>query len=218
MKNRYLVGFVAFTLVVGALLIFGVCTHTEAGLMEICWTERGQALYGDSDCSGREVEPIRWDHVPIIVGVRSYIDDAQELARAERIAASEAQLWNTQLGFSAFRISTEESPDVTIVWGTPTEVGETQEGGAVSHLFRGNRLTADVTISAIAIDSGAARVTFHELGHVLGLAHDDFEDSPMFPTMTMSEVRDPSTGIPNLPFQRVTDGDRVLLRGIYLAD
>jgi predicted Zn-dependent protease len=70
-------------------------------------------------------------------------------------------------------------------------------------------MAADACVIMVGTNRLAYLIAVHELGHVIGLAHDDFESSPMYP-VTVDD-----SGSEVLRTIRVSDSDVRLLRTTY---
>jgi hypothetical protein len=177
------------TLTVAVMLVYGIVTHTEAGFME----ERPLWEPGD---------------FPLTVCASSYVETEH---RTDAVAYAVATT-NSRLGFDAYVLMPVGTTacSVSIVLGAPLDVGATDPGGDA--VFD-SRVPAHCAISTV--NTGTAELTQltlqHELGHCLGLAHDDFRSSIMFGGEGNSLAPTPSGQFP----PRITDSDRALLREAY---
>jgi len=175
-------------------VIIGVATHTEPGLMRVCWTNLGSAVY---DCdSGEEIVWSR-SALPFEVETDGYVGEVQ----------TSIDLINTQVGCDllTYREATGSEPaDISITSEAAMSRGDGR-GGSTWHLRDGDRLRARVELYAAG--SMAQRVLVHELGHALGLAHDPFPASIMYPTQYDNTGR--------LETVMFTDSDRSLLHRLY---
>lgn len=191
---------VAAVLAVGAVVgvIYGVTTHTEPGLLRVCWN-----LDGTADYSAQCATPsdLRWDRnrIPLIVDAPP---DSDEVTEAVSIV-------NDQIGCEVLRLRPGAglTADVNIALDQPLLVGSEEPGGSTRH-SRGEsgRMFATVETTNVTNPTLKTRVLVHEFGHVLGLAHDPFEASIMFPTQPDSEEPD---------FIRFTDADQATLNQLY---
>lgn len=157
------------------------------------------------------------DDLPLLL----VVDPAAEHWAPDIYAA--AKWWNKKLGFTAFlylgvkRPSLDMLTDGSIIivtnfpWPDPSDpefgrLAGRSETGLLSHRETGRTLRSIVfmTQNKEVFDDRfiAVRMVRHELGHVLGLAHDPFEDSLMFP-------------ITNETPYDVTDSDLEILRDLY---
>jgi len=175
-KWTMVVAFGLVTIAALVLLIVGVSTHKEAGLLKVCWGSNGNAIY--RGCQVPTEDLIWTQGLPIKLKVQGYDNDPEELRHAKDTVQSAADFWNRQLGFQAIKVVNDNSYDALLVWGTPST--GPNEGGHVSHysLISGG-LSAKADIVHTATLRLSYLVTIHELGHVLGLADDDYEASPM---------------------------------------
>lgn len=205
----------SLTIVVVILLVYGISNHSEPGLQRVCW-QHGQAYYeGEPDLPCDPDLDLVWpeEQLPILIGVEALNDEGRRDGRST--VANAIEVWNHQVGFNVFQLVPEgdDSNAAAIVdWGVPVEVGHSRgrEGGWVSHRIDGNgRLLADVGIIHIATNRLAFLVTVHELGHLIGLAHDPYEASLMFPTTTDDSMED------RMRFSIVSSWDRNVLRNTY---
>ncbi len=189
--------------VAATLVVYAVLTHKEAGLMRVCWDPSGDAVYGA--CSGSEDLVWLKKQLPIRVLVEPY--HADEAARADKAVRSAVALWNQQTGLNLMTVVSRGNADAVVRWGVPTVVGSSDEGGYVAHHKDvDGYMTAAVVIYYVATDDMSHRVLTHELGHLIGLAHDSFKASPMYP-VTEEKA--------SMTFERVTDFDRSVLKAAY---
>ena len=184
----------ALTLLVAvlALLVYGIATHSEPGLMRVCW--RGGAV---SDYSCESGEELVWERsqVPVSVATDGLIGETQ----------TSIDLINSQVGCDILEYAgdNDPSPDVTVISEAAMSPG-TGRCGATVHVRDARGMRARVEL--FAVGDMAQRVIVHELGHALGLDHDRDRSSIMYPRQTESS---------DLQFIMLTQSDRQTLRELY---
>jgi hypothetical protein len=116
------------------------------------------------------------------------------------------RLINSRLDFTVFqRVTEREACEVSLTMGVPTEAGWQDPGGAaVIGLHSCHVVTANVSGELTGL------VVYHELGHCLGLDHDDSELSIM-----RRVQRETPNGVMPPWF---SDFDRKLLRDTYAPE
>lgn len=188
----YVVGGV-FLLALGGVF-YGVLAHREQGLMKVCWSA-GLARY-DGEC-----EELKWykDQMPL----GYYIDFGPEHVKYIDSVIAAADLWNREICRVFDRVDIVEDAAVIVDWG-PTAPGEDHSGGYTKHTGNEQVEGARVTLTNPTDMHTVFRYAAHELGHVLGLAHDDSPRSVMHPRAP--DTTDKLTQI--LP----SDHDRKLLK------
>lgn len=146
---------VTFALVMVVLVIAGVLSHHEPGLMP---------------------NAPHWKELPVRVLAKAYAGESTEAVREVDAAI---HMTNGRLGFQAFRLVTEhEEPQVEVTVGVPSEVGWSDPGGnATFGLSHGKSFCCAKTSNVHGELLGL--VLQHEFGHCLGLDHDDYEQSIM---------------------------------------
>lgn len=198
------VGVGLLTLVVLILLPIAILSHEEAGLLTACDTPSGDLDYTGTCAS------VEWDRSQFPLDV--YISTTNPYPPRDPIAAARSVVdhINLNLGFTALRTSSDPNSDIRIDYETAQDSGVSwmrDANGAVLHHRRDGRLWCEVHTWNSGTLELADKVLTHELGHCLGLAHDDFEASAMYP-----EVRPDGAQVSRL---RITDFDRGLLRERY---
>lgn len=187
--KRFWPWFIFVPLAIAALVltVVGITTHEEAGL---------------------ELEIAPWEpgDFPLVVCGSRY---GTEYRGAPEVDDAVRAL-NTRLGAVAFVSDEADVCNVTVLLGTPLDVAAREEPGGAMHFIltpEGRQICEVRTLNV----HGAREVLViqHELGHCLGLGHDDFASSIMAP---IQPHEDPGFGWP----AALTDHDVALLRELYL--
>lgn len=168
-------------------VIYGVVTHEEAGF-----------IYDESPWSPEDY--------PIGVCVASYDLGVDHRPHTDDLVHADAvmDLMNDRLGFFAFRNAGAGSEcRIQVIYNIPVGPGEGDgvqvDPGGYAIVGQGG---CNVGISNVTGEMKSLTLQ-HELGHCLGLAHDDFESSIMRPVQSLT----PAGSYP----PRITDFDRDLI-------
>lgn len=126
--------------------------------------------------------PVVWrqEDFPLIVAADDTVDDSDRFAMVNAV-----YVWNERVGREVFvysdsllighqiTFSQSDVPDIT--------QGITQ-AICWQRSYEGRMLEAQITIDDLTPPSDSAIVLIHELGHALGLTHDSFIGSVMYPS------------------------------------
>lgn len=155
MKNLPIFSFIGVCIAAIILVVYGVLTHKEAG-----FTAGGST---------------RWERGDFPLRV-SIVQQDMTLDDMNRESLSTAMsLMNHRLGFAAFQIANEDA-HVAFLFQVPYEKGRMEKSG----LATCKEKWCKVEICNVPTVTEMTLAIRHELGHVLGLDHDDFEDSLMY--------------------------------------
>lgn len=171
-KQRFFI--IIFIVIAFVCTIAAVFLHKENGFMSVCWIG-DRVAYGDTaECTYKLVWPK--DQMPL----RYYSYNLTDVMHQSLEAA--VNMWNSEIKTLLFVKAINKSDANLII---TTGVVEAKDQGAwTAHFGRDNKLThAQVTITDIDYPNRMYKIIAHELGHVLGLAHDEARTSLMYPSM-----------------------------------
>jgi len=178
------------------LIVWGVTHHEEGGLLEVCWDEDGRAHYiegieGETrPCEGPQ--ELVWPHEQIPLTIAPVSAEGEPLGADTpqvRVLGQAITNLNRQVGFELLRLGSGLQPsDAEARFGGALEAGEggvDHPPGYVSHMRLGGteqiRASVHIRSDVESADALLHGVLLHELLHVVGLAHDDFRASLMYP-------------------------------------
>lgn len=174
MKRALVLGFLLFKIALFALFLSG-CGDLEE-------SDRCGAAISSGYLTSQDCQPLNWQSLPI-----SLTKDPS-LAPELSIAIDEAiDIWERESGIDLFQIVESESQNTITArtapaWGEEPVFGKDEEPAKTVYLYRQNRLfDTDIFFNEAFHFSlhgtdgtfDATTICLHELGHVLGLDHDN---------------------------------------------
>jgi len=205
-KIVLIIGILIVLLAIG-FLVYGLVQHEEETVANFCLRDGNYFLIEGEECS--TIIPGLWDRKNIPLSVVPYGPDHNLLSEGdegfEEIIRA-AREFNRQIGFTFFRFDIQ--PDVNLYWQASTPVQNKNALGWTNFFWEEDKIIrADGYISNTSEIDLTQEILLHKLGHIAGLAHDDFEDSVMFPHRREQLTK--------LRISRFTDRDKIFLRGTY---
>lgn len=199
---RYLV----LVVVVVWMCLQSSCAHSNDGtLMGVCPTSN-QFYYPDGDdvrsfaCVSPEALPV-W-RVPVSVTIDDSVDDREAVRYA-------VNFWNQQMGYKLFVIS-DGLGDVIVRVGTESRCD--RAAACAYHEYDGDgTLRGYADVVRVHSSTEAYYAIAHELGHLLGLAHDPGDNMSI---MYRSVLRNITVNRPFPPVY-VTPNDKAAVRARY---
>ena len=212
-------------------IIWGVTHHEEGGLLDVCWrNDVAHYEYGSvEDTGGAEThhepcertEKLVWPQKQIPIAIAPLSTARQPMAADSpqvRVLKQAVTDFNRQVRFELLRVGSGlDASDAEARFGGALETagGEGKQvspPGYVTHVRMGDTLRGYIFIRSdvASIDRLLFLVLQHELGHLVGLSHDDFHMSLMYPI-----TRDDSM-LERMTMAYLTDADIELLRALYL--
>lgn len=185
---------ITIALLIGGL-VFGWQTP-DAGFMQYCPPEHqihiestgtGEVFYiytgdgpndinGDEACSKPASVGMAKADVPLQVAVIS--------PEVEEDVLKAMAVFNRSVGCSLFTFAFANDPKLAPIvvrkGATQADDGSIHLGGTTSHTMFNGEWRATVVVHNLVLASEIQRAIMHELGHVVGLAHDDFKHSLMY--------------------------------------
>jgi len=202
----YVIGGIVF-LAIGGLVLYGVLTHKEQGLMNICW-ENGIIKHYDDPIKSPHPEckqNVQWDKDQLPLTVFMDLGKDHEIYRDSIVKAM--GMWNSEVGPMFVPVTDKSKASVVVSWGTVSNKDHI-DGYTVHHGDDGKILGADVVLSEPSDLHAIFRYAAHELGHVLGLAHDE---------SGLMRISAPGA-TEKLEFVLPSDYDKSLLKELYFGD
>jgi len=226
------IGAGVLVLVVIALIIYGVVTHREPVLLEVCW-EGTEARYvegtevDNGTCEGAEELVWPQSQLPFsVAATKAGSETVLAPGASEREALDSAiRDINQQLGCAALRASADPlSAAMVAHLGEAVDVLPRRVGGrrpskaplGWAYHDRANSSSESTLRCHLHVRSnvgslrGEYLVAHHEILHCLGLAHDQNN-----PASAIYPFTDDDTMWERMQAARITDADRARLRSLY---
>lgn len=210
MKKKHIVMIViAAVIAVSALVVLvigigGWWQPAEVTVAGACWSGTRVTAYewdGPQECPPIELDD---DSVPLTIHANVAHSDAPDPIAATRTAI---EFINQRLGYQAYALAGGGRPDVLVTIGVAQDDTWDEPGGRARH-ERGldGRIYGYVETCNTADISTLNMVLIHELLHILGLGHDDWEGSIMYGT--------PTSGLHGVPLRQlwISDADVAYLQ------
>ena len=183
-KSKSQIGmFVAFgviSIIALTSVIYGVVTTPDAELLEVCWSANGTAQYVNDMPEETRIctDPVQiiWenDNLKVVVIDNGNIVSFSDIDRSVKYAL---RMVNRNLKTNLEFVDSLGEADIVLDWRAPYETGNLStsigdSAGYCIHERRNGRMTAHAAVRAQGTNVLEHRVTMHELGHCLGLQHD----------------------------------------------
>jgi len=192
---------------VATVIIIAVCNHNEAAPMGACWI--GDRIERYEVDGAQNCPTIDWERSQFPLKTRSVVGSSSDPVDPIQAFQDASDFINQNLGFNAFVLA--DDADVLITIGVPYDRNTWSEPGGKTWHYRTTegRLRANIQTANTGDTSMLNMVLIHEMLHVLGLAHDDWIGSIMYPVQ-----QDGDRGV---SFGRlwISDFDRAFLRSRY---
>jgi len=181
-------------------VLYGVLTHKEPGFLTVCW-QGGVAVY-TGDCTPKVELKWKKEKIPLPI----YLDlDAHADKNYRESVIGALKMWNREIGEVFTLVPTKDKAVVQVSWGSKT-AGD-HSGGYTRHHGKDGPERCEVVLTEPSDVHAVMRYAAHELGHALGLAHDEAPRSIMYPVQPgMTQ---------EMTFILPSDFDKKLLKSAY---
>lgn len=209
-----IVAVVIFGIAVSILVLSLVTKPKEFGLMSGCFDPSG--IFRVSRLSNTETfdvcevdHELKWDKELFPLKVYATTDNDYLESTYKQTVGYATNWMNTSFGFQLFEITDDIDSDIYIKVGVPHGswgVGAIDANGACYHNQVVDGMKVTIFTSNVVTPSELSAVLVHELGHAIGLGHNDVEESFMhIPTLTLDKIR-------------VRDSNKELIQTLYKAN
>lgn len=196
-KNKAIyAGVIAFFVALVILALYGIFSHREAGLLQVQWGT-STAVYNKKE--GITI-PLEWEKssMPLVYCLENFtLNEEKHYGPPIDEALS---MWNRELGCQVFKKggNLKDTCTVKISYGLST--GGNAVGASTFH-YGGPHFAdaAEIVFTQFYESKTLYLIAAHEAGHVLGLAHDDFKRSIMFPIVEEEDPNSTQATMPPLP-------------------